>query len=415
MRIVRLSRPHEPSHTKVNQKTQMPKVTLAEQQDSFEDRDYAPPRWVVLLTRCVLPPLLFVTLAFTLFPLLLPTIKHHGMTFFTIQPSGQQQQLIPFSKLPVPVKISAHEHAPVHADEIKEAIVQSGNVTLERWLGLEGPSIYVGALQICSKISPNDSITCTSSSKAAYHAAFLPLSLGMTLFALPTAPSCPILLLVSGILSLLASIVFLLGLITWRLPFSINILRRKPRLEAAPHMPNYPGDSDSVRHLVYDEEEGKEKKGIVRVKWGSGPHPAFFCLILAALGVGGGAMIELSEVSKAYGDWDDIQAGEVGLVFQIGSLSYLLPFLPVCLILIIIVGSIPFLWTFFLSKKARFLSRTRSTNVSAAPPEIIVNQPRTEPANGHVQVSFSDSGLITPGGKDKRKSWRNTFGIGVAF
>lgn len=143
----------------------------------------------------------------------------------------------------------------------------------------------------------------------------------MVLTALPSSLSSPILLLVSGILSLISSLILIASLISWNLPRP-SLSRRKFQVEAAPHRPDYPTDSDSVRPLIYDERADDARKSVVRVKWGNGPHPAFFCTVLSALGVAGGAMMELRDVSKAREQWDNIQAGEVGLEFRLGTLTY---------------------------------------------------------------------------------------------
>lgn len=144
----------------------------------------------------------------------------------------------------------------------------------------------------------------------------------MVLTALPSPLSSPILLLISGILSLISSLIFIASLISWHVPRRPPLSRRKSHVEAAPHRPDYPTDSDSVRPLIHEERADDAGKSAVRVKWGNGPHPAFFCTVLSALGVAGGAMVELRDVSKAREQWDNIQAGEVGLEFRLGTLTY---------------------------------------------------------------------------------------------
>lgn len=172
----------------------------------------------------------------------------------------------------------------------------------------------------------------------------------MVLTALPSSLSSPILLLISGILSLISSLIFIASLISWHVPRRPPLSRRKSHVEAAPHRPDYPTDSDSVRPLIHEERADDAGKSVVRVKWGNGPHPAFFCTVLSALGVAGGAMVELRDVSKAREQWDNIQAGEVGLEFRLGTLTYLLPLLPVSLFLVLVIGSFPGVWSIAHSK-----------------------------------------------------------------
>ncbi|ODO06422.1 hypothetical protein L198_01654 [Cryptococcus wingfieldii CBS 7118] len=436
MRIARLSRTFRPSSPRVS--LRLPSCK----------REQAPhPPLAVLLTKCLLPPLLALILVLTLIPLLLPTINHHGTTFFTIHPTGSSRDTT-ITYLPSVNETSPGASASARAaiqnavadvaksagedSEVENAFVQNANMTLQQWLGLEGPSIFAGALQICSQVSPNDSIDCTSSSQAAYHAALLPLSLGDALFALPTSPSTPILLLVSGILSLLATVVFICGLVTWRLP-RIPLLAhrgRRPPLQAAPHRPDYPGDTESVRNLVHDDPED-EKKEMIKVKWGSGPHPAFFCLVLAALGVGGGAMLEVRDVGRAWRAWDDVQAAEVGLEFDVGPLTFLLPFLPLCHILVIVVGPAPMLCTLLGSQRPK--ARVEAPHMTTAQPQI--STPTAQPPQPTIRItepeasvtatnpseklrdkhlSFSETPMVQHGRASSRTSWRNTFGVGVA-
>ncbi|WVQ73963.1 hypothetical protein IAR50_003544 [Cryptococcus sp. DSM 104548] len=434
MRIVRLSRTSRPSTPRVS--VHLPSIK--------QERATLPPPMVVLSTKCLLPPLLILTLVLTLIPLLLPTMEYHGTAFFTIQPTGDPQDAASAGSLPATSETSPLASASASAavqdavadvtaastqdsTEIENDFVQAANLTLQQWLGLEGPSIFAGALQICSRVSPNESIECTSSSQAADHAALLPLSLGEALFALPTSPSTPILLLVSGILSLLATAVFISGLVTWRLPRIPFIARKRP-LEASPHRPDYPGDTDSVRNLIREDPED-EKKELIKVKWGSGPHPAFFCLVLAACGVGGGATLEVRDVARAWRAWDNVQGAEVGLEFVVGPLTFLLPFLPLCHILVIVVGSAPILWTLLASQKlsARpgWPSLTTSeaqistlTAASALQPSIVINEP--EPRTTIIEIphqspakvlDFSETPMVQQGGRSFRTSWRNTFGV----
>ncbi|ADV21633.1 hypothetical protein I305_03326 [Cryptococcus gattii E566] len=345
-----------------------PQRTVGQQDTLLEQKKLSLPGIIILLTKCLLPPLLVFALIITLISLLLPTVEHHGTTFYSIQPVGYARKVtigsLPISSTSTSLSaLSGSALAAIGDIEQKlegtsignnvvntmKVIVQSGNVTLEKWLGIDGPSIFVGALKICSRMNANEPIVCTSSRETAYHAGLLPLSLGMVLTALPSSLSSPILLLVSGILSLISSLILIASLISWHLPRP-PLSRRKSQVEAVPHRPDYSTDSDSVRPLIYEERADAVGKSVVRVKWGNGPHPAFFCTVLSALGVAGGAMMELGDVSKAREQWDNIQAGEVGLEFRLGTLTYLLPLLPVSLFLVLVIGSFPWVWSIAHSK-----------------------------------------------------------------
>lgn len=218
----------------------------------------------------------------------------------------------------------------------------------------------------------NESIMCTSSGEAAYHAAFLPLSLGKALIVLPPSPFSPILLLLSGILTLISVLIFIVGLISWHLP-RLALLRQKSHLEAVPHRPDYPRDIDSVRPLVHEDGADDKGKSVASFKWGNGPHPAFFCTVLSALGVAGGAMMELRDVSKAREQWDDIQAWEVGLEFRLGTLTYLLPLLPICLFLVLVIGSLPWAWSVAQSKHYMNFGSVRNMSPVSTKPDSLQN------------------------------------------
>ncbi|OXC85440.1 hypothetical protein C349_02430 [Cryptococcus neoformans var. grubii Br795] len=342
--------------------------TVDQQDGLLEQKKASLPRVIILLTKCLPPILLVFAFILTLISLLLPTMTHHEATFFSIRPIGHARKvtagILPVSS--TSPSLSELSMSPLAAiggikQELEEmstendivnaakTIVQSGNVTLEEWLGIDGPSIFVGALRICSRMKANESIMCTSSGEAAYHAAFLPLSLGMALTALPPSPFSPILLSLSGIFTLISALIFIASLISWHLPL-LALLRRKFRLGVAPHRPDYPRGTVSVRPLVHEDRADDKEKSVARVKRGNGPHPAFFCTGLSALGVAGGAMVELRDVSKAWGQWDDIQAWEVGLEFRLGTLIYLLPLISVCLSLVLIIGSLPWVSSVAQSK-----------------------------------------------------------------
>ncbi|KIR36475.1 hypothetical protein I352_01424 [Cryptococcus deuterogattii MMRL2647] len=300
MGVVKLSRmfPMSPALSQ-------PHRTVGQQDTLLEQKKLSLPGIIILLAKCLLPPLLVFALIITLISLLLPTVEHHGTTFYSIQPVGYARKVtigsLPISSTSTSLSaLSASALAAIGDIEPKlegtstgnnvvntmKVIVQSGNVTLEKWLGIDGPSIFVGALT---------------------------------------------------------------SLISWHLPRP-PLSRRKPHVEAAPHRPDYPTDSDSVRPLIHEEGADDAGKSVIRVKWGNGPHPAFFCTVLSAFGVAGGAMMELRDVSKAREQWDNIQAGEVGLEFRLGTLTYLLPLLPVSLFLVLVIGSFPWVWSIAHSK-----------------------------------------------------------------
>lgn len=161
MRVVSLSRmlPFSPA---------LPELHLTEdQQDVLLERKKASlPRFIILITKCLIPPLLVFALILTLISLLLPTVKHHETTFFSIQPIGHARKVTAGS---LPVNSTSSSLSPLRASavaairdikqELEETspgndivnatktIVQSGNVRLEEWLGINGPSIFVGALR----------------------------------------------------------------------------------------------------------------------------------------------------------------------------------------------------------------------------------------------------------------------------
>ncbi|WWC94482.1 hypothetical protein V866_001328 [Kwoniella sp. B9012] len=221
------------------------------------------------------------------------------------------------------------------------------------WLGVDGPSIYVAVLQICSRSGPEAQVNCTSSSQADYHSSFLPLPLRPTLLSLSPSPPTPILLLISAILLSLATAVFLAGLIPWKCSVSFNFLNRKPPLPADPHWsrshvrtPYQRTDArtDSSENLVQSDKSRGYSNGrkIKRER----PHLAFFTLIFIALGLTAGSLVQLRIVRRAQDRWDSQEGMEVGMIWEWGVLTYLLPILPICLILVLFLAASPCIYIY---------------------------------------------------------------------
>lgn len=142
-----------------------PHRTAGQQDTLLEQKKLSLPGIIILLTKCLLSPLLVFALIITLISLLLPTVEHHGTTFYSIQPVGYARKVticsLPIGSTSTPLSaLNASALAPIGDIEQKlertstgnnvvntiKVIVQSGNVTLEKWLGIDGPSIFVGAL-----------------------------------------------------------------------------------------------------------------------------------------------------------------------------------------------------------------------------------------------------------------------------
>lgn len=142
-----------------------PQRTVGQQDTLLEQKKLSLPGIIILLTKCLLPPLLVFALIITLISLLLPTVEHHGTTFYSIQPVGYARKVtigsLPISSTSTSLSaLSGSALAAIGDIEQKlegtsignnvvntmKVIVQSGNVTLEKWLGIDGPSIFVGAL-----------------------------------------------------------------------------------------------------------------------------------------------------------------------------------------------------------------------------------------------------------------------------
>lgn len=155
MRVVSLSRmlPFSPTLPELHHTEDQQDVLLEWKKASL-------PRFIILITKCLIPPLLVFALILTLISLLLPTVKHHETTFFSIQPIGHARKVTAGS---LPVNSTSSSLSPLRASavaairdikqELEETspgndivnatktIVQSGNVRLEEWLGINGPSI----------------------------------------------------------------------------------------------------------------------------------------------------------------------------------------------------------------------------------------------------------------------------------
>lgn len=71
-----------------------------------------------------------------------------------------------------------------------------------------------------------------------------------------------------------------------------------------------------------EEKQGNTKSKRAEVGDKDIPHLAFFCLMLVALGLTAGAMIQLHDVHRAQAAWDNADAEEVGLEFKLGVLTY---------------------------------------------------------------------------------------------
>ncbi|WVF71228.1 hypothetical protein IAT40_006028 [Kwoniella sp. CBS 6097] len=409
-----------------------------------------------LLTTILLPPLLGLALTLTLLPLLLPTVNHTSLSFFSVEPIGharevgvvalngstgyketammedqreekremenRQSDVVGHVEYAVDELHQDRNETEDHDDDDgKGGTVENGS-TLE-WLGKDGPRIYVGALQICSKNQSHPKVYCTSSSQTGSHTGSLPFSLAQSLMTLPTSPRTPILLLVSAILSVIATFIFSAGLIPWTCSPTINFLGRKPPLKPDPHS-TYP-DAEHIIDLEAastsklpgspsGQGQGQGDKRPLMVK--GRPHGAFFCLIVAALGLACGALIELKDVHEVRSYWDEEDARAVGLVFKLGALTYILPFLPLSLIVILLVAASSTIHNLFSSFFHRCPADQEFPLVSAGP-VIKISPPADGPVgNGWAEIPIANT---APGGmivskkdadEDEGEERRNTFG-----
>ncbi|WRT66597.1 uncharacterized protein IL334_003556 [Kwoniella shivajii] len=307
---------------------------------------------LVIVSTCLLPIFLSIALALTLLPLLLPSIKSQSLNFFSISPVGYERLNFGNSlnittngatTIPPGKRRDEHDESRRVVEGIAD-IVEGVNTT--SWKGVDGPSIFVGALQICSKTNASEVINCTSSSQAVDQASLIPEILRSTLLSLPLSPSVPILLLVSGILSLLAFVILVAGLVQWQIsyPFiSLHSQRRGIREDVQNWAKSPYSFSESTDNLVSSNSNSHERK--TSIERGR-PHVAFFGLIFAALGLSLGAMIQWKVVFDAYAVWRQDEAQKVGLEFRFGLLTWLLPILPICLICILVIAASAPIYTF---------------------------------------------------------------------
>ncbi|OCF74361.1 hypothetical protein I204_04732 [Kwoniella mangroviensis CBS 8886] len=239
----------------------------------------------------------------------------------------------------------------ISASLLPPLLVISLALTLLPLLLPNGPSIYVGILQICSKFNTEAEVNCTSSSQAEYHSSFLPEPLRPTLLSLPLSPPTPILLLVSAILLFLTTAVFIAGLIPWKCSVSFDCLHRKPPLPADPHWSCFrspyqktDGYTDSSENLVQSSKSRGNGRGTMIRR--ERPHLAFFTLVCIALGLTAGSLVQLHIVRRAQDVWGNQEGMEVGMVWEMGVLTYLLPILPICLILTLFLAGLPCIYTY---------------------------------------------------------------------
>ncbi|WVQ67382.1 uncharacterized protein L199_005578 [Kwoniella botswanensis] len=274
-----------------------------------------------------------------------------SLTYFTIRPTG-------FEKGPKAVAINLNDIGGTNVtsigtrDEVSDGLVQvAESAGGNEWLGVDGPSVYVGILQTCSKSDQGPEMNCTSSSQADYHSSFLPLPLRSTLLSVPLSPPTPILLLISAILLFLATAVFVAGLIPWKCSVSFNFLHRKPPLPAdsqwsrvrAPYQ-RANAHTDSSEDLVQSIRFRDNSKGTMTKR--KEPHLAFFTLIFIALGMTAGGLVQLRIVRQAQDRWDSQEGMEVGMIWELGALTYLLPILPICLILVLLLAASPCIYSY---------------------------------------------------------------------
>ncbi|OCF60889.1 hypothetical protein L486_00533 [Kwoniella mangroviensis CBS 10435] len=194
-------------------------------------------------------------------------------------------------------------------------------------------------------------VNCTSSSQAEYHSSFLPEPLRPTLLSLPLSPPTPILLLVSAILLFLTTAVFIAGLIPWKCSVSFDCLHRKQPLPADPHWSCFrspyqktDGYTDSSENLVQSSKSRGNGRGTMIRR--ERPHLAFFTLVCIALGLTAGSLVQLHIVRRAQDVWGNQEGMEVGMVWEMGVLTYLLPILPICLILTLFLAGLPCIYTY---------------------------------------------------------------------
>ncbi|WWD03253.1 hypothetical protein V865_001304 [Kwoniella europaea PYCC6329] len=386
MRIIRLSRA-PPIPPPLHPSTTAPLKSAFSSSTSVYPHRYTPTSTTkeearksylfTVISTFLLATLLAISLTLTLLPLLLPSIHFQSLAYFTIRPTGVE-------KGPKAVAINLNDIGGTNVtgietrDEVSDGLVRvAESAGGNEWLGVDGPSIYVGVLQICSRSGSEAEVNCTSSSQADYHSSLLPLTLRPTLLSLHLSPPTPILLLISAILLFLATAVFLAGLIPWKCSVSFNFLHRKPPLPADPHWsrshvrtPYQRTDArtDSSENLVQSNKSRGYSNG--RMIKRERPHLAFFTLILIALGLTAGSLVQLRIVRRAQNRWDSQEAMKVGMIWELGVLTYLLPILPICLILVLLLAASPCIYTYL---KETFHTCPADHDIDDDDPIIITN------------------------------------------
>ncbi|RSH88973.1 hypothetical protein EHS25_002635 [Saitozyma podzolica] len=220
--------------------------------------------------------------------------------------------------------------------ERRDSKSNSSTTVEESGSDVEGqPTVLVGVMRICSRPTADEDFTCTSSSQASYHAAFLPLSLGWALLALPTSPPGPVLLLVTATMIILSLFAFAIPLI----PFGLLWQRTRQALRLSGRR-SVAGDSESTHNLVLHNyplgQNGSAEDGIDRINLG------FLVLSLSTLVLSiASAGVEFAEINRARSTWDPSEASEVGLKWSIGGAAYMLAVFPCVQLQAILAGTTP--------------------------------------------------------------------------
>lgn len=163
-------------------------------------------------------------------------------------------------------------------------------------------------------------------------APLLPPSLQITLMDLPAAPPGPILLLVSGVSALLATLTYVHHLLFTPLLLrckgvrkKMDVFKRTPELRRHTRQPSITSVHSStsttalvpLRPAVYGGAEGSDETD------GNRPHFAFLMFGVLALGlICGATVLELLIVHRAKQRWAEERAREVGMRFVFGTLTY---------------------------------------------------------------------------------------------
>ncbi|GFZ46834.1 hypothetical protein JCM24511_04054 [Saitozyma sp. JCM 24511] len=221
----------------------------------------------------------------------------------------------------------------------RDSSSNSSTVVEESGSDVDGqPTILVGVMRICSRPTADEDFTCTSASQASYHAAFLPLSLGWTLFALPTSPPGPVLLLVTATTIILSLFAFVIPLI----PFG-SLWQRARQVLRVSGRRRVGGDSDSTHNLVlHSYPTGQSGSGNDRINAG------FLVLSLSTLVLAiASAGVEVAEINRARSAWDPSEASEVALKWSTGGAAYMLAVFPCVQLLAILAGTTPVTYRYF--------------------------------------------------------------------